>query len=125
MPSIRPVKRKSGTSYEVRIHRANLPPQSKTFRTLAEAKKWGNATETKIDNKQNVSRVAESTLFADACADFLANYRNPRGNGPPTAVDKGSVPRNAMHFPKGTKITVITRGKVDGYIPVLMSTPVP
>lgn len=125
MPSIRPVKRKSGTSYEVRIHRANLPPQSKTFRTLAEAKKWGNATETKIDNKQNVSRVAESTAFADVCADFLANYRNPRGNGPPTAWDKSSVPRLATHFPKDTKISDITRRKVEGYIPVLMASPVP
>lgn len=125
MPSIRPVKRKSGTSYEVRIHRANLPPQSKTFRTLTEAKRWGNATETKIDKKENVSRLGESLLLSDVCADFLANYRNPKGNKPLTAWDKSSVPRLALHFPTNTKISDITRKKVDGYIPILMSTPVP
>ena len=76
MPSIRPVKRKSGTSYEVRIHRANLPPQSKTFRTLAEAKKWGNATETK-------NLICRGTLFLDPVAKlFRHDSMRPTSNLP-------------------------------------------
>lgn len=125
MPSIRTVERKSGTSYEVRIHRGNQPAQSKTFRTYEDAKKWGRQTEAKIDNKENVSRLGESLLLRDVCADFLANYRNPKGNKPPTAGDKSMVPRMALHFPEKTKISDITRKKVDGYIPILKSMPIP
>lgn len=123
MGSIRPVTRKGGVSYEVRIHRGTKEI-SKTFRDAASARKWSNATETKIDKKENVSHAAEKLLFRDVCAEFVRDYRGKKG-APCSEMARSMAPRLAEHFPHDTTISDITRNKVVGYIPALMEQTVP
>jgi integrase len=129
MGSIRTVKRKGGeVSYVARIHRRGEETQSKTFRDKAAARKWANATEAKIDRKENVSRTAETLRFNEVCAQFLQDYRNPKGGAPCTKGERTMVPILAAHFctrDPDIKVSEITRSKIAGYIPALMKTPVP
>ena len=125
MGSIRTVARKDGISYVARIHRSGQEPQSKTFRTLGAANKWATATEAKIDKKENVSRLGESLLLEDICAEYLRDYRNPKGGKPCSKSEISMVPRLAKHFKPNTKMSDISRGKLEGYIPTLMTMPVP
>ena len=128
MGSIRTVKRNSGVSYVARIHRSGEVPQSKTFRDKASARKWANDIEVKIDKKENVSRTAETLKFKEVCAQFLQDYRNPKGAAPCTKGERTMVPILAAHFcTRDPDITVsgITRPKIVGYMPALMKTPVP
>jgi len=125
MSSIRTVSRSDGISYVARIHRRGQATQSQTFHTLVEAKTWATATEAKIDKKENVSRLGESLLFKDICAEYLRDYRKPKGGAPCTKGERLSVPRLATHFKVGTKISEISRAKLEGYIPALMTMPVP
>jgi len=129
MGSIRTVKRKGGeVSYVARIHRRGEEPQSKTFRDKASARKWANATEAKIDRKENVSRTAETLRFNEACAQFLQDYRNPKGGAPCSKGERTMVPILAAHFctrDPDIKVSEITRSKITGYMPALMKTPVP
>ena len=128
MGSIRTVKRNGGVSYVARIHRSGEAPQSKTFRDKASARQWANATEAKIDRKENVSRTAETLNFKEVCAQFLQDYRNPKGAAPCTKGERTMVPILAAHFctrDPDIKISEITRSKVAGYMPALMKTPVP
>ena len=128
MGSIRTVKRNSGVSYVARIHRSGEAPQSKTFRDKASARQWANATEAKIDRKENVSRTAETLNFKEVCAQFLQDYRNPKGAEPCTKGERTMVPILAAHFctrDPDIKVSEITRSKIAGYMPALMKTPVP
>lgn len=82
MPSIRTKNRKDGTSsYEVRIHRAGYPDISKSFRSLAEARKWANDTEARIDKGERVSRKAEKTSLAEVFDVYVAEHHNPPKEG--------------------------------------------
>ena len=129
MGSIRTVTRKGGAvSYVARIHRRGEEPMSKTFRDKASARKWANSTEADIDRKINVSRAAESLKFEDVCAQFIEDYRNPKGGAPCSKAEKAMVTILGAHFCTGQPdITVsdFTRKKIAGYMPALMQTPVP
>jgi integrase len=129
MGSIRTVARKGGeVSYVARIHRRGEEPQSKTFRDKASARKWSNATEAKIDKKENVSRTAETLRFSEVCAQFLQDYRAPKGDAPCSKGERTMVPILAAHFctrDPDIKVSEITRSKIAGYIPALKKTPVP
>ena len=123
MGSIRKVTRKGGTSYEARIHRGTKEI-SQTFRDIASARKWVNATETKIDKRENVSRAAEKLLFKDMCAEFVRDYVDENGK-PCSAMARSMAPRLATHFDEDTTIAAITRNKIVGYIPALQLQTVP
>ncbi len=129
MGSIRTVKRKGGAvSYVARIHRSGEVPQSKTFRNKASAREWANDIEVKIDRKENVSRTAETLKFKEVCAQFLQDYRKPKGGKPCSKGERTMVPILAAHFctrDPDIKVAEITRSKIEGYISVLQETPVP
>lgn len=66
--------------YDARIHRrkgmgTKNGALSKTFKKEAEAKAWMHGIETKIDNRGNISRTAETLTFADAAAAYIAEAR--------------------------------------------------
>ena len=66
--------------YDARIHRRKGTGMkhgalSKTFKKEADAKAWMRAIETKIDNRGNISRTAESLTLADAAATYIAEAR--------------------------------------------------
>ena len=129
MGSIRTVTRKGGAvSYVARIHRRGEATQSKTFHNKASAREWANGIEVKIDKKENVSRTSETLKFKEVCAQFLQDYRNPKGGAPCTKGEQTMVPILAAHFctrDPDIKVSEITRTKIVGYMPALMKTPVP
>lgn len=129
MGSIRTVKRKAGgLSYVARIHRRGEQPMSKTFRDKAAARVWANGKEVDIDRKVNVNRTAETLKFTEVCAQFLQDYRNPKGGASCTKGERTMVPILAAHFSTrdpDIKVSEITRSKIVGYMPALMKTPVP
>lgn len=66
--------------YDVRIHRRKGTglkggAMTRTFKKESEAKAWMNRVESKIDNRENVSRTAESLTLAEAAADYIAKAR--------------------------------------------------
>lgn len=129
MGSIRTVARKGGeVSYVARIHRRGKATQSKTFRDKTSARKWVNTTEVDIDQNVNVSRTAETLKFKEVCAQFLEHYRSRKGAKPCSKGERTMVPILGAHFcteDPELKVAEITRSKIEGYIPLLMSMPVP
>lgn len=60
-----------GSSWQVRIRREGLPPQSGTFPTKSEAESWARSVEHKIDAGTFVSpREAERLTFREAAARY-------------------------------------------------------
>ncbi len=78
MAQIRKKNLKNGSSYEVRIHRAGYGQRSKSFRTLAEAKAWANATESKI-NKGDLDRGDYKKIpLKIVFEDYIEDYFDPK-----------------------------------------------
>lgn len=71
---------KRGGAYRVRVIRKNFTPLTRTFKTLAEAKKWARNTETEIDQgsiKPQTTpsqQVAESLRFVEAAEHYLRTH---------------------------------------------------
>lgn len=95
--AIRPKLLKSKTpdgkprySYEVRIKRAGIPePLSKSFKDLAEAKKWETQIEARLDRGIIVTRKAESFTFAQACLSYFLDYRPRKKDNAPRKLKAG------------------------------------
>ncbi len=118
MAQIRKRVLKSGkASYEVRIHRKGNPDLSKSFPSLAEAKAWAAATESKIDGGSLVNRKAEKTLVKDALADFL--------DGGNLGESEKLRLRVVTHDLGDFAVSALTHKIVAKYIETLLVTPVP
>lgn len=145
---------KDGTArYDARIHRRKGTglkggARSKTFKKEAEAKAWLNQIEAKIDNRENISRTAESLTFAEAAADYLAKARpmtkeakakamaaKAKGAANGAEVEEPDVSNVSKHERQaistivadlgGFEIANITNSRIQGWIDEFLRTPIP
>jgi integrase len=120
MASFRTITLKSGkTSFQARIHRSGLPALQKCFPSLAEARKWANATETKIDKGERVSVKAERFTVAQALAAYAEDQKAKLGKG-----ETGMLSNLSADLGKFA-ISKLTRDVVKKYVETLLETDVP
>lgn len=72
MATIRKRNNENFISYEVQVRKKGHPPQTKTFRSRADAEKWGRMLESEIDRGVFIDRgEAESTTLGEALKRYL------------------------------------------------------
>lgn len=86
------IRKRGPYQWQVKIRRKGWEPQSKTFESEEEAKKWARMIEGEMDRGIFVSRVeAEKTTLAEALKRYKKEI-TPR-------IKRGTLPIFSLHSP--------------------------